>query len=341
MTKIFRDKKYVNIIASGWMRAFFADYSFHPLNYILVDMLPPGWRESTKAGKRFYVFETDLTKSTHKKPIDSKRVVVGIDFGSARHLDRYTNHVTWGPDFNPFKVTRCSIPEGIARRAMGGQKEDQLESNYFKFLPKEKLFESESINMLQVLSEFDILEVLKPCFQSLAKEYGKVYGSQVIREFGKRFGSNEDVRAQIEADYFQTLAHRQESCRLMLAEIKLYNFITKTAGDTDPFDEFNTHPEVLEHLKNILTTDEDPLLKDAMTGKGTEHVTDWNQVKQLALHEYQRYLQAKFIPVDTRPHGGRAALRSQSKRRRDGSGGGLPPNKRQRTNSAAPMDTNS
>jgi len=279
MTKIMRKRNYVNIIASGWMRAFFADYSFHPLNYILV---------KTKSGEK---------------------VVVGIDFGSARFRDRHTKNVTWDQHFDPLSLHRSAMGGPCNKKTGAG-----WESNYFKFLPKEHLFGEESVNMLKVLSGYDV-DKLKTLFQDVAEKYEKVHGFEVMYEFGKRFGcirskddshhsrSNfvvpkEDVegfqglckslteeetkqlgeplapfenilRERIMNDYFWVLSERQKRCKLMLAEVMLYRFACGMANSSNPLEYFNADSDVIQHLKRILTRtgEQLPILVKAITRK--------------------------------------------------------------------------
>merc|ERR1711964_344744 len=107
MTQIMRDKRYVNIIASGWMRAFFADYSFHPENYKLVEIEPDAVAPTEDAPPDQNVIQNCFSTVVHliarcvgcvygqKNQI--VKVAVGIDFGSSRFRDKGTKHVMWGP----------------------------------------------------------------------------------------------------------------------------------------------------------------------------------------------------------------------------------------------------
>jgi len=196
------------------------------------------------------------------------------------------------------------------------------ESNYFKFLPKEDLFSNESIDMLEVLSEFE-MNGLQPLFREISDTYEKVYDLDVTVEFGKRFGtirSKEEIdanpgpfllpegeineihphaiRATIESDYFWTLGERQKCCKLMLAEITLYRYVSArfaaaestvkkgTSGAAvlaafpDPFDKFkaDTDKFVIDHLEDIILMNKPPLLHSAMKGD-----MNWEVIKKASL----------------------------------------------------------
>jgi len=274
MTPILRKNKYVNIIALGWMRAFFADYTFSPENNMDVEIA----LDAEVIENFFSAVAQPITVRGQEVQVQGVKVAVGIDFGSARYRDKGSKNVMWGPHFNPLSLSRHPSSKGFLHGIIG------TESNYFHFLPKEGLFEEESVRMLKVLSKYDV-DNLKIKFLELAQKYS----SDVMFEFGKRFGcirpkddnkdhnrkiltednarklDNTNVEKIIVGDYFGVMKKRQKSCELMLAEVMLYRFVCGKDQSPDPFTYFD-ESHVRQHLEDILTKRKTPMLIKAING---------------------------------------------------------------------------